>query len=74
MTQTKKVLKNKRLVSYLMDRPKKIALVTVNRKTVVAQVTPSFMPSDLPGLADEVGQQPKAVTQDGTNYIIFNRF
>lgn len=74
MNPTKKVLKNKRLVSYLMDMPKKIAMVTVGRKTVVAQVTKSFLPSDLPGLVDAVGQEPRAATQDGINYIIFNRF
>lgn len=74
MDQTKKVLKNKRLVSYLMDKPKKIAMVTVDRKTIVVQVTKSFLPSDLPGLVDAVGQKPRAVTQDGINYIIFNRF
>lgn len=74
MTQTKKVLKNKRLVAYLMDMPKKIAMVTVDRKTVVAQVTKSFLPSDLPEIINKVGQEPRAATQEGTNYLIFNRF
>lgn len=69
-----KKLINKRLVSYLMDRPKKIASVTVDRNHVVAQVTKSFMPADLAPLVKEVGQQPRLSTQDGTNYIIFSRW
>lgn len=74
MNQTKKVLKNKRLVAYLMDLPKKIAIVTVDRTNVVAQVTKNFMPADLPELSEAVGQHPRAATQEGLNYLIFKRF
>lgn len=75
MKQTeKKVLKNKRLVAYLMDMPKKIEIVTVDKKHVVAQVTKAFMPSDLPGLVEAVGHNPRLSTQEGVNYIIFNRW
>lgn len=68
-----KRLINKRLVSYLMDE-RKIAMVTVDKKHVVAQCTKAFMPSDLKPLADHVGQNPKLSTSEGTNYMIFERY
>ncbi len=68
----KKRLTNKRLVSYLMDE-RKIAMVTVDKRHVVAQCTKAFMPSDLKPLVEHVGQAPKLSTSEGTNYMVFDR-
>ncbi|MCP3895974.1 MAG: hypothetical protein GY706_15295 [Bacteroides sp.] len=69
----KKRLTNKRLVSYLMDE-RKIAMVTVDKRHVVAQCTKAFMPSDLNPLVEHVGQAPKLSTSEGTNYMVFDRY
>lgn len=69
----KNKLVNKKLVGFLMEH-RKIEMITVNQSHVVAQCKKNFMPADLNPMIDQVGQSPKLSTQEGTNYIIFNRF
>lgn len=66
-------LKNKRLVSFLMDH-KHIETVTVSKSKIIAVVSDKFTPAEVPVLIKAVGQTPRTMTEDNTNYIIFNRY
>ncbi len=71
---TIKRLTNKRLVSCLMDN-RKLSFISISGSEVLCQCKKNFMPSDLEALKALVGHSnPKLATQEGVNYIIFNRF
>ena len=66
-----KKLNSKRLVHFLMDH-KKIEIVTVTKRIIIAQCKKSFMPEDVAPLQAQTGHtQLKFSTSEGVNQIIF---
>lgn len=68
-------LTNKRLVKVLMDE-KGIDMISISSNTIVVQVSESFTPAKAEDLCRRVGhaQGVKAVTREGLNYMIFQRY
>ena len=66
-----KKLNSKKLVHFLMDH-KKIEMITVTRRYIVAQCKKSFMPEDVKPLQEQTGYSHlRFTTSDGVNQIIF---
>ena len=72
MPQQKKILKNKKLVSYLMDH-KHIDQISIGRDWVCITCNKNFLPSEVQEMIQTVGAIPKATSKDGHNYLIFKR-
>lgn len=65
---------NKRLVKFLMDA-KGIDVISITKKQVVVQVSPTFTPAKAEELGRRVGQpDSRTRTVDGLNYIVFSRY
>ena len=70
---TKKILKNHKLINYLVDH-KKISLVSVSKDQVICTLGKTFNPDDVQPLCDAVGQWPLPRRQGDQYYIIFSRY
>ena len=72
MAEQKKVLKNKKLVSYLMDH-KHIDQISIGRTWICVVCSKNFLPEEVPQIINEVGSIPKITSKNGNNYLIFAR-
>ena len=69
---TKQILKNHKLVSFLIDY-NHIELVTVSKNWVCCTCNEKFTPAEVPAIVAKVGAWPKLSSKDGKNFLVFNR-